>query len=85
MCFVVEAGQLGQAQVSVSLGGGESGVAQKLLYGAQVRSPLEEMGGKTVPQGVGADGFLNASGLTESLYDPVGLAPLQPLSPLAKE
>ena len=42
-------------QVRVDLGGGDIGVAQHLLNGAQVRPILQQMGGKGVAQGMGGN------------------------------
>jgi len=44
-----------RADVSVYLGGGEAGVAEERLDTAEVSTIVEEMGGKAVPELVGAD------------------------------
>ena len=44
-------------------------MAEHLLYGTQVGASFEQVGGKTVAQGVGADVFLNAAGLAPFLDD----------------
>ena len=57
------AAQQGIVEMYVDFGGGDAFVAEHLLYGTQVGASFEQVGGKTVAQGVGADVFLNAAGL----------------------
>src|ERR1700733_13410678 len=44
------------ADVRVHLRGGQAGVAEELLDDPQIGTPVEEMGGVGVPQGVGVGG-----------------------------
>ena len=55
--------------VDVDLGGGDALVPQHLLDGAQVGTTLEQMGGKTVAQGVRTDDLADARQLTQLLDD----------------
>ena len=55
MGFAVDPLQMGRGHVRVDLGGGEIGVAEHLLDGAQVGASLEQVGGERVPEGVGGD------------------------------
>lgn len=53
----------------VDFGGGNLFVSEHHLDGAEVGSSLEQMGGKSVAEGVGADLLLNASLLCISTHD----------------
>lgn len=44
---------VGEADVSIDLGGGERGVAQQLLHGVEVGAVVEQGGGACVAQGAG--------------------------------
>jgi hypothetical protein len=41
--------------VGVNLGRGDIGMAEKLLHGAQIRAPLEQMAGKSVAEHMRGD------------------------------
>ena len=49
MAFFVFLMQVVPGQVGIYLGGGNTGVAQKLLYMAKGRPILKEMSGETMP------------------------------------
>lgn len=69
MAFLVLLAEMGIGQVSIDLRGGYTGVAQQFLNMAQ-RSPiLEQMGGKTMAQGVRRNSFIHTSLLTVGLQD----------------
>ena len=42
-------------QVGIDLGGRYVGVSQEFLDGTQVGAAIQHMGGKTVPEGMGAN------------------------------
>ena len=61
--------------VSVDLGGGDVGVAEQFLDNTQIRSVLEQVGCKGVPQEVGVDVLRESGplgGLLGELPDPIG-------------
>src|SRR4030095_3161093 len=47
-------GEVAVVHGGVDLGGGDAGVAEHFLYGAQVGAALEEVGGEGMAQGMGA-------------------------------
>src|SRR5687768_18413055 len=53
--LVVDLDELLHGDVRVDLGGGEAGVAEELLYVAEVGAAVEEVRGEGVAQGVRAD------------------------------
>ena len=53
--------QAAAVDVDIDLGGSDALVAQHLLDGTQVGSTFEQMGRKTVSQGVGTDDLADAS------------------------
>ena len=58
--------------VGVDLRGGDVGVSEQFLEGAQIGARFEQMGGETVPEGVAADFFdevRRADGGTERFLD----------------
>ena len=54
--------------VGVELGGAYAFVAEHGLYGTEVGTALEEVGGKGVAQGVGGDGACDAGTGGQHLY-----------------
>jgi hypothetical protein len=60
MRLVVDFAEAAAGEVGVDLGGGEAGVAEEFLDGAQVGAGLQQVGGEGVTQGVGADAVLGA-------------------------
>ena len=69
--------------MGVDLRGGHGGVAQELLHAAQVRSPVQQVGGRAVPQAVGAAGAGVRNGVERPRDDPPGYARIdaRPSSP----
>ena len=61
--------QAGAVDVDVDLGCGDALVTQHLLDGAQVGTALEQVGGETVAQGVGADDLAHSGQFTQLLDD----------------
>ena len=55
MEFVVDFLQMGVGDVGVDLGGGDVGVAEERLNGAEVSAVHEKVSGEAVAKGVGAD------------------------------
>ncbi len=55
MSFFIGAPNVLRGEMSVDLGGGDIGVPQQLLHGSQVSPAAQHVGGKAVPEGVGAD------------------------------
>ena len=53
---VVDGAQPLPTDMSVTLGGGEVGVTEQLLHGAEVGATVEQVGGEGVAQGVGVRG-----------------------------
>jgi hypothetical protein len=45
--------QLFQPHVGVYLGSGDAGMSQHLLNDTDIRTVIQKMGGKTVPEGMG--------------------------------
>jgi hypothetical protein len=62
MGAVIDARQAGDVDVGVALGCRQAGVAEQLLYAAQVGATLEEVGREAVPQLVGMHAAPSASG-----------------------
>ena len=60
--MVVDFAEAAAGDVGVDLGGGEAGVAEELLDGAEVGAVLQQVGGEGVAEGVGADVVLGAGG-----------------------
>ena len=60
MGLVVDFAEVAPRDVGVDLGGGEAGVAEEFLDGAQVGAGLEQVGGEGVAERVGADAMLGA-------------------------
>ena len=56
MGLVVHLGQMLKVQPRIDLGGGDAGVAQQLLHGAQVAAGLQQMAGERVAQHVRVHG-----------------------------
>ena len=46
--------------MGVNLGGGNVGVAEEFLDGADIVARLEEVGGKRMPEGMATNGFWDA-------------------------
>ena len=46
-----------------------AGMAEHLLYGEKVGAAFQQMGGKTMPKGVRADGFCDAISLGKVFHD----------------
>ena len=60
--------QVAAVQMHIDFCGANVFVAEHGLYGAEVGAPLQQMGGKAVAEGVGADVFGNADTLRR-LFD----------------
>src|SRR5687767_1293020 len=58
--------------VGVDLGGREIGMSQHLLHGAEIRSALEQMGGKAVPQRMRRDALGDPGPLSGAANDAPG-------------
>lgn len=67
--LVVDFAEAAAGEVGVDLGGGEAGVAEQFLDGAQVGARFEQVGGEGVPEGVGADAVLGASAQQVAMDD----------------
>ena len=61
--------QVAAVQMHIDLCGANVFVAEHGLYGAEVGAPLQQMGGKAVAEGVGADVFGDAGPLCVFLYE----------------
>ena len=61
--------QVTAVQMHVDLCGTNVFVAEHGLYGTEVGAPLQQMGGKAVAEGVGADVFGDAGPLCVFLYE----------------
>ena len=55
MRAVIDLRQMLEVEVSVNLGGADVGVAEQLLYRAQITAGFQQMAGKGVPQGMRVD------------------------------
>lgn len=65
-------------EMEIDLGGGDGFMAEHLLDGTQIGSPLEQMGGKGVAQSMGRNGALDSGLLgepTHYLKDPLACEP----------
>ena len=60
MRLVVYRGQLIQVQMGITLGRRQADMAEQLLNRSQVGAAVEQMGGKTMAQAMGAHFDLNA-------------------------
>lgn len=58
--MVVDLAEAAAGDVGVDLGGGEAGVAEEFLDGAEVGAVFQQVGGEGVAEGVGADVVLGA-------------------------
>ena len=65
---VIHLGQVLEIKVGVNLSGGEVGVSQQVLYGAQVVTGFQDVGGKGVAHEVGIDTLIYAFGSGPFLY-----------------
>jgi hypothetical protein len=54
--LVIDRTQALLADVSVDLGGLQTGVAEQFLYDPEVGPPVQQMGGEAVTEGVGVGG-----------------------------
>ena len=61
--------QVAAVQMHIDFCGANVFVAEHGLYGAEVGAPLQQMGGKAVAEGVGADVFGDAGPLCVFLYE----------------
>ena len=61
--------QAGAVDMDIYLGSGDALVTQHLLDGAQVSPSLEQVGRKTMAQGVRADHFSDSGELAQLLYN----------------
>src|SRR6266568_740515 len=68
--LVVDLHQPVDADVGIFLGGGERGVAEQLLNGAQVGAAFQHVGGKGMPQGMRRDPFERRDPQDVGIYDP---------------
>jgi hypothetical protein len=60
-------------------------MSEHLLYGTQIGAILQQMGGKRVPEGMGADGLANSTAFCQFLYYSKNHRPTQRPSPTVKE
>ena len=72
-------------EMYIYLGGSDAFVSQHLLYGPQVGSAFEQVGGEAVAQSVGADVFLNAAGFALFFNNVEYHDPAQPSSPTVEK
>ncbi len=67
--MIIHLPQPSPRDMGVDLGGGEAGVAEEFLDGAQVGAGLEQVGGEGVAQGVRADAMLSAGAQQMAMDD----------------
>lgn len=60
MMFFINGGKTLRRHMRVDLRGGKAHMAQQFLHRPQIRSVVQQMGGKGVPDGVGAHMLLQA-------------------------
>ena len=53
----------------IDFSGAHAGVSEHLLYSKEIGTAFEEMGGETMPEGMGTDGFVDAILLGEFFHD----------------
>ena len=72
--------QVGTVQVSVNLCGGNIHMPQHFLNDTQISTSLQKMGGKGMPEGMGAHGFVQLSPGSQFFQNKPVLYPLKLLS-----
>ena len=71
MRLVIDVDQLLDGDLGVLLRGGEAGVAEHFLDSSQVSAFGQQVRGKSMPQGMGADVNLGSEGAHVTLHEPI--------------